>query len=538
MNRLKRVISGTSVAVLSLSSLLTMGFTGVAHAAVQTCTWTGGGADNKFSTVANWSNCAGSTPLEGDIVEIDRAAFANNATTAAVDNDLTVALGGFRTKATGGSTSLYNLDVTALKLVDGGFIETIPATTGPTLGISLSVASGTQPKLEGLGDVDIRTYNFIAQGGYNVTGQIILTESAYLELPDTATIGGLSMVKGSSTRINNSGSDKTLDFPVTTATSASSYSPGLTFESKCTEYGTGDQQYTCMKYANVTYTLSGAMTLAVPLEVYVPENVTVQFTGTIDTPSNIVFTIGSNGVLKVGSTEITFPVKSTEITGDKGTEYVQVAKNETVTMAEGSKRSSITVYSGGILKGVGTIANGLYVAKGAVVAPGMSPGCLTTDRLTLSGDYSFELGGTDPCTGYDQIKVTNTTLTYATTSFGADATITTSRFNGYTPKQGQTFSIIEVAGSQAVDGTFKGLPEGATFEQNGVVFKISYKGGDGNDVVLTVQNQPTAPDTGFALLSANPLLTLGATAGAAAVLVAMARKTRPAHARVHARRRK
>jgi hypothetical protein len=168
----------------------------------------------------------------------------------------------------------------------------------------------------------------------------------------------------------------------------------------------------------------------------------------------------------------------------------------------------------------------------------MSPGCLTTDRLTLSGDYSFELGGTDPCTGYDQIKVTNTILTYATTSFGADATITTSRFNGYTPKQGQTFSIIEVAGSQAVDGTFKGLPEGATFEQNGVVFKISYKGGDGNDVVLTVQNQPTAPDTGFALLSANPLLTLGATAGAAAVLVAMARKTRPAHARVHARRRK
>jgi hypothetical protein len=50
---------------------------------------------------------------------------------------------------------------------------------------------------------------------------------------------------------------------------------------------------------------------------------------------------------------------------------------------------------------------------------------------------------------------------------------------------GDRFVIIDNAGSDAVSGTFKDLPEGATFSEDGHILRISYRGGDGNDVVLT-----------------------------------------------------
>ena len=59
----------------------------------------------------------------------------------------------------------------------------------------------------------------------------------------------------------------------------------------------------------------------------------------------------------------------------------------------------------------------------------------------------------------------------------------------------------------AVTGTFAGPAEGATFTVSGYVFKVSYAGGDGNDVVITVQSVPTTPNTGLSLLFANPLVT-------------------------------
>ena len=45
--------------------------------------------------------------------------------------------------------------------------------------------------------------------------------------------------------------------------------------------------------------------------------------------------------------------------------------------------------------------------------------------------------------------------------------------------------VINKTSAGAVQGTFKNLPEGATFMAQGFPFRISYVGGDGNDVVLT-----------------------------------------------------
>ncbi|GAB4499841.1 MAG: hypothetical protein OHK003_17390 [Anaerolineales bacterium] len=65
---------------------------------------------------------------------------------------------------------------------------------------------------------------------------------------------------------------------------------------------------------------------------------------------------------------------------------------------------------------------------------------------------------------------------------------------GFRPQPGQTFQIITNTGGNPINGTFANAPEGSVL--NGfcdVQFRITYIGGDGNDVVLTAET-PTQPD--------------------------------------------
>lgn len=57
----------------------------------------------------------------------------------------------------------------------------------------------------------------------------------------------------------------------------------------------------------------------------------------------------------------------------------------------------------------------------------------------------------------------------------------------------------------------------------GGVFKISYVGGDGNDVTLTVQSVPTVPNTGGMLLKTNPALIATVSIVGAVILAGAAR---------------
>jgi len=62
---------------------------------------------------------------------------------------------------------------------------------------------------------------------------------------------------------------------------------------------------------------------------------------------------------------------------------------------------------------------------------------------------------------------------------------------GTPPPSGSAFQIIENDDTDAVVGTFAALPEGGLYILDGVVFQITYGGGDGNDVVLTRVSEPT-----------------------------------------------
>ena len=124
------------------------------------------------------------------------------------------------------------------------------------------------------------------------------------------------------------------------------------------------------------------------------------------------------------------------------------------------------------------------VNAGANLAPGNggnNTAILQTGALTLAATSNFrvDINGTTVGTGYDQIQM-NTGAIRITNS---NLVVTV----GTTLSVGQTFTILNKVSGGAITGTFAGIPQGGTVVgSDGTVFSVSYTGGDGNDVVLTV----------------------------------------------------
>ena len=121
-----------------------------------------------------------------------------------------------------------------------------------------------------------------------------------------------------------------------------------------------------------------------------------------------------------------------------------------------------------------------------VVAPGgTSAGEFAVDgNLVFSSTdrYRAQLNGAGAFTQYDVISTTGTA------SLGSAILEVLPSF---TPSIGQLFTIVNTTGG--VNGIFRDtngnpLPEGATFDANGITFSITYQGGsDGRDVVLRAE---------------------------------------------------
>ncbi len=171
------------------------------------------------------------------------------------------------------------------------------------------------------------------------------------------------------------------------------------------------------------------------------------------------------------------------------------------------------VINGGTLKGSGAVGD-VTMSSGAI-APGNSPGCLNPSGLSFTGgEYDVEIAGHSGLScDYDQMVV------MGSIDLGSATTLKVTLLNGYTPATNDVFSIILNDGTDAVQGTFKGLNEGDKFTVGAYTYQISYKGGDGNDVTLTATGTPSAPDTGSNSLLANPFVTLATALSVAGALV-------------------
>jgi hypothetical protein len=207
------------------------------------------------------------------------------------------------------------------------------------------------------------------------------------------------------------------------------------------------------------------------------------------------------------------------------TTNLTVPNNEILTV-DGTT-CDVVIQNGGALKGNGAVCD-LSVNAGGTVDPGHSPGSITVNgNLTQSGTYTVQMQspGTSAGTDYDQIIVKGTAI--------LSGSLDPELLSGFSPTVGQRFTIIDNQGSSAVSGTFNGLAEGAVFAVGNTKFQITYAGGDGNDVVLSVVSPTTpvtatvtnAPDTGFAATASNPLATMLAATLVAGALVALSRAT-------------
>ncbi|QDT84252.1 LamG-like jellyroll fold domain-containing protein [Gimesia chilikensis] len=154
--------------------------------------------------------------------------------------------------------------------------------------------------------------------------------------------------------------------------------------------------------------------------------------------------------------------------------------------------SEVIVATGATLGGSGSISAPVTINADAALVPGSSPGVLSTGDLTLDADadLNVEINGTTAGSEYDQIQVTGEVdLTGATLNISSS----------FTAAAGDQFLLIDNDDVDAVTGNFVGLAEGTLFSFNGNQVYITYQGGDGNDVVLTVNSPPSAGDQSFSV---------------------------------------
>ena len=155
----------------------------------------------------------------------------------------------------------------------------------------------------------------------------------------------------------------------------------------------------------------------------------------------------------------------------------------TLTLNGNHTYSGITEIQAGTLAGTGTLGE-VSLSAGATLAPGNSPGTLHTGNVTFNDGSLLALDFSSSSVS-DQLAVTGSVTLGGNIGLALNL--------AYAPDAADTFVIIANDGSDPID-TGAGLlssggtplEEGATFLSGGASWTISYIGGTGNDVTLTV----------------------------------------------------
>ena len=518
------------------------------NAAPATFTWTGATGDGKMSTAGNWEE--GSVPTAGSKLVFECVPEVNgHGVNGALRNDLTVAFSGLETKKldslpageacthyvidkmqftpdaefTGGHTGMNDKDRYKTPLVS------IHAVTGlsnmKSNGFEGSLVNKKQKNYDRL---ELSRYEVANAGCNNLdyyveAAEKIVGENASVLLRDANNI--LVKNKGQLGVYHNANE-----------TSASK----ITFENGATiSHGLHCIAINVEVGPDVTTVLSGDIVLNGDVEFRLESNVTLKITGKLSGPGKLIAHRDNEGTVLVESSNNTSGApnglygnahepKLIKLDGDKPTEHVIVKKGEIV-LLNGSR--SMSVYEGGVISG--DITGGDFNVYGVVSPGNNSIGKITARAIALmdSGVYKVKILNKDH---YDQIDaIDGVMLGYSR----LDLTY----LEGGVIKKGDTFTIINNKGANPIEGaTFKDLPEGAEVTVGGAIFKISYVGGDGNDVVLTALNDsvapkasvaskdpkaPKAPNTGGEKLAVNLIGAIAGVASAAALLIVAKRKS-------------
>lgn len=553
---IKRIVSFGASFLLSVSSLF-MFAPVMVRGAVDTCTWTGGGADALFSTAGNWTGCDnGTVPEAGDTLEFD-ATQADFSTKDPVSDQGGLIYAGiiWVSDSTNFDTATISGDAFSLSgdIVATNYGLTIESNITLTSSVDFGYVNIEGDLNLGANTVDVSESVSIegvvsGTGGFNVLGDgggIGLYGENTFSGDITTASGSTVYVCGESALGTAAGStdivdgaylsiglpdEGTLSEPISITGSGTEFSNGALQVYAAESCGGGGQGggggVTALEEWDATSGTLDAVTLTGDAEVYVAYKHTTNLEDATLDGNTANLADDSFGTLVVNGESSTYSPRELKDVDDEN-EFFSMYPGESLHL-DGTI-SSVTLFSNSTLTGTGEITNDINAYPGSTVSLGNSPGCMEADDINFSSsNFNIEIAGDKACSGYDQLTVAQVDGEEDDNEdvFLFDAILSVEFTNeDYTPETGKEYVIIDNEGDDEVQGTFEGLAEGDSVEGNdGAVLSISYEGGDGNDVVLTLVTAPEAPDTGANLSLGNPVMMLGVSTTVAGALYLTARR--------------
>jgi hypothetical protein len=430
-------------------------------------TWTGDGGDNNWDTAANWST--DSVPGSGDDVTIDVAANVvhSNDVTDSI-NSLTsmepLTISGGTLSIAAASTIDSTLSLTGGTLTGTGDVSVsglVTLTNGTLSGASALNANGGMliNPTSGYFNLDGRTLN-------NAAGQTVTwTGTSYFDASDGSVFNNLgTFVDQGEVEYDDTGVGAVSSFVDRGSFTQSGNSPFAEFTVLFNVPG-GSVDVQDLRISGGGSSTGGTFTLEGPLDI---ENDAYTFD-----PTTSISGVGG----------ITFGTSGTQVLpGD----YSYTGATEVGSLQVDGSIASSAVDLNGNLSGTGTVGS-IGGNEGGNLSPGDAgaPGILNVqgDVDLSDGDFVFNAALNGPTAGasYSQLDV-NGPVNLGYTELNVSL--------GFTPANGDQFTIIK--STAPIEGTFDGLPEGASLTIGNTPFTISYVGGDGDDVVLT-QSTAAAP---------------------------------------------
>ena len=109
-----------------------------------------------------------------------------------------------------------------------------------------------------------------------------------------------------------------------------------------------------------------------------------------------------------------------------------------------------------------------------------SPGTLTIQGLLIfNGDGVYQMQVDSTSAIADEVATLGVAI-------NTGAKFTFADIGNSTLPVGTVFTVINNTATTPIAGTFSNLHDGSTFTSNGNAYQVSYEGGDGNDLTLTV----------------------------------------------------
>ena len=512
-----------------------------------TFTWTGAAGDHKMSTAGNWKE--GAVPTEGSKLVFK---CVDSGGEEDIQNDLTVALSGLEVKKlsslpdnksctkykintmrftpdaefTGDFTSIDDKDNRKIPYVELENFGGLSNMKSNGFDFRLKTPYGG-PRMRRL-EIANTGYNYIECHSTNystIAAEKIAGENANVRLKGANNI----LIKNKGQLGIDSTSNKTSASKITFENGAMIAHGIDCHDDAYSRPGAG---------SDVTTVLSGDIVLNGDVEYKLPSNMTVKITGKLSGPGKFVAHRDNEGNVLVESSNntsgtpngrygSTHEAKLIKLDDNKPNDILIAKRGETV-LLNGS-RKEVWINEGGTFGGNAT-TEALYVL--GVVSPGNnSPGKITASETFAMANISVYKAEILDKDHYDQIVI-EATLQYGLEL--GDSRLDLTYLEGGVIKKGDTFTIIDNKTTYPMQGTFKDLPEGAEVTVGGATFKISYVGGDGNDVVLTALNDwnvpkaskaPKVPNTGGEKLAVNLIGAIAGVASAAALLIVAKRKS-------------